>query len=217
VAKRCFNCGRAILENEQYFKCSSCHNHFHLRCKRCESHPNAGRYLVDPSRPSPPLRISNNRRTVRPDRRSPRREESNWYLLIWLVIIVVVLVLIVSIFFGNKSPAPKPRSQNNTTLPIVQRLSPLDRCGDKDPGGINTWYPVFVNRIDESTFNYIKQTYCRDALIKYRSSVDRQSIQVASFLNNSKANQFANKMLRDRKINSGEVGSPDQLCFYKCN
>lgn len=211
MAERCFNCGSAIDENEKYGKCRSCHRHFHVKCGLCSLHPNAGRDIVDPNRPSPPLRIRPDRPSVRP------REEPHWSLWICLAIMGVVFVWIASIFLGNKSSAPKPRSQNNTIVPIVQRRDPLDICGDKDPGGVNTWYPVFVNRMDESTFNYIKQTYCRDAFIKYRSSVNRQSIQIASFLSQSKADKLARAMIRDPKINSGEVGLPDQLCFDKCN
>jgi len=66
---------------------------------------------------------------------------------------------------------------------------------------------VFVNKTDQKTLNYIRQNYSGDAFIKYRESVNRESIQVASFLDYSKADSFAKTMIRDPKINSGEVGN----------
>jgi hypothetical protein len=84
-------------------------------------------------------------------------------------------------------------------------------CGDNDPNGSSlSWYPVFVNKADQNTLNYIRQNYCGDAFIKYRESANRESIQVASFLDYSKADDFAKSMIRDSQINSGEVGEATQ-------
>lgn len=202
MVERCYTCGSSIAENEKYFKCRSCHNHFHLKCLHCGEHPNAGRYLVDPNRPSPPLRIH----------RPGSRPESQPNRLLWKCLAVVIFLLLIWKIWGSISSIPqnsKPLNNNSTTQSI-KRPSPLAQCGDKPPGGVKTWYPVFVNRTDESTFQYIQQTYCRDAFLVYRESLDRQSIQVASFLNKSTADQFAKTLLREPKINSGEVGSPIQ-------
>lgn len=84
-------------------------------------------------------------------------------------------------------------------------------CGDNDPNGSSlSWYSVFVNKTDQNTLNYIRQNYCGDAFIKYRESANRESIQVASFLDYSKADDFAKSMIRDSQINSGEVGEATQ-------
>ena len=206
MVKRCYTCGISIPENEKYFKCRSCHNHFHLKCLHCGEHPNAGRYLVDPSRPSNPLRIS--RTGSRPEPRPEPRPNR----LLWKCLAVVIFLLLIWKIWGSISRTPqnsKPLNNNSTTQSI-KRPSPLDECGDKPPGGVKTWYPVFVNRTDESTLKYIQQTYCRDAFIVYRESVGRESIQVASFLNKSKADQYAKTMIREPKIKSGEIGSPIQ-------
>lgn len=84
-------------------------------------------------------------------------------------------------------------------------------CGDNNPNGSSlSWYPVFVNKTDQNTLNYIRQNYCGDAFVKYRESANRKSIQVGSFLDYSKADSFAKAMIRDPKINSGEVGEATQ-------
>ncbi len=89
---------------------------------------------------------------------------------------------------------------------------PLDFCGDKDPGSANTWYPVYVDDTQEN-FNIIRSNYCQDAIRKYRQQEQFYSIQVASFINESQAEQFANLM--QAKIGSGEVGEPTVYNFDK--
>ncbi|MFM2314372.1 MAG: hypothetical protein RLZZ04_3648, partial [Cyanobacteriota bacterium] len=82
---------------------------------------------------------------------------------------------------------------------------PLDSCGDKDPGGANIWYRVYIDDTPEN-LNTIHSNYCRDAIRKYRQQEQMYSIQVASFINKLEAEQFANLM--QEKIGSGEVGEP---------
>ena len=82
---------------------------------------------------------------------------------------------------------------------------PLDSCGDNDPGGANTWYPVYVDDTPEN-LSTIRSYYCQDAIRKYRQQKQIHSIQVASFINESKAEQFASLM--QEKVGSGEVGEP---------
>ena len=92
--------------------------------------------------------------------------------------------------------------QNNQSRSLAYDF-PLNSCGDKDPGGANSWYPVYVMDTPEN-LNRIKFSYCRDAIPKYREEKGIQSIQVASFLNKKKAQEFANLM--QEEIGSGEVG-----------
>jgi hypothetical protein len=80
-------------------------------------------------------------------------------------------------------------------------------CGDSNPPGLQDFYPVFVNKVDQSTFNYIRRSYCGDAFIVTRKSKTMKSIQVASFLSMKKATEFAKAMDRDSKINHVEVGT----------
>ena len=88
------------------------------------------------------------------------------------------------------------KTQNNYNFP-------LSTCGDINPGGTNTWYPVYVDDTEEN-LRIIRTRYCRDAIRNYRETKGIHSIQVASFINSSEAYQFA-EILR-REIGSGEVG-----------
>jgi hypothetical protein len=93
--------------------------------------------------------------------------------------------------------------QNNSQPQLLAYDFPLNSCGDKDPGGTNSWYPVYVENT-EINLNLIKSNYCRDAILKYREEKEIQSIQVASFLDQIKAQEFADLM--QAEIGSGEVG-----------
>lgn len=99
-----------------------------------------------------------------------------------------------------------PEITSRTTYSQPQSLAydfPLNSCGDKDPGGTNSWYSVYVENT-EINLNLIKSNYCRDAILKYREEKEIQSIQVASFLDQIKAQEFADLM--EAEIGSGEVG-----------
>ncbi|HEY9657372.1 MAG TPA: hypothetical protein V6C65_02825, partial [Allocoleopsis sp.] len=97
---------------------------------------------------------------------------------------------------------------------VVQQTSrysfPIDTCGDRDPGGTNTWYPVYVN-YSERNLSLIQSHYCRDAIRKYREDMGLYSIQVASFLNQSDAQEFA--ALLKSEIGNGKVGAPSTHNF----
>ncbi len=82
---------------------------------------------------------------------------------------------------------------------------PMDSCGDQNPGGTNTWYPVYVDYSEEN-ISIVKTRYCRDALPLYKKEIAKQKIQVASFINNSKADELAR--LLKIELGSGEVGNP---------
>jgi hypothetical protein len=94
------------------------------------------------------------------------------------------------------SSQPKPKITSTKSYSARRFLDdnfPLNSCGDKDPGGANSWYPVYVMNTAKN-LNRLKFNYCRDAIIKYREEETIKSIQVASFLDQSKAQEFANLM-----------------------
>ena len=82
---------------------------------------------------------------------------------------------------------------------------PTASCGDRDPGGANTWYPVFI-KDTEHNFNQVRDRFCRDAIRKYREDRQSTSIQVASFTNKAKAEEFA--LILKINLGTGEVGQP---------
>jgi hypothetical protein len=98
------------------------------------------------------------------------------------------------------------KSEQDSSEPkIITSNFPLDSCGDKDPGEANTWYPVYVKATGEN-LSTIHRHYCRDAFRKYRKEIGIESIQVASFIDRSKAEAFAESIKQD--IESSEVGKP---------
>ena len=80
---------------------------------------------------------------------------------------------------------------------------PTNTCGDRNPGGANTWYPVYIN-YSERNLSLVKNRYCRDAMRKYRENFGLYSIQVASFLTQADAQKFSEIMRNE--VGSGEVG-----------
>lgn len=99
------------------------------------------------------------------------------------------------------------KQQSRSTKKYNWRF-PQSACGDRNPPGEQNFYPVYVNRIDSRTLNYITKNYCRDAYILTRKETGKRAIQVASFSNKNKAFEFANIMIKNPNINSGEVGNP---------
>ena len=104
-------------------------------------------------------------------------------------------------------PQSSAQPQNNPSQDYPSWNFPRSKCGDSDPPGFQTFYPVYVNRTDESTLRYIKSNYCIDAYLMTRQSVNRKSIQAASFRSKKRAFELSRIMLRDPRINSAEVGS----------
>lgn len=82
---------------------------------------------------------------------------------------------------------------------------PVDSCGDRDPGGSNIWFPVYVYYTPEN-LSTIHNNYCKDAFRKYNQQDQSYSIQIASFTNELKATKFAELM--QINIGSGKVGEP---------
>ncbi len=100
-------------------------------------------------------------------------------------------------------------ANHNNTLSSPWNF-PRPKCGDSDPAGLQDFYPVYVNRTDSSTLQYIQSNYCGDAYPMTRTSVNQKAIQVASFRSKERAFEFSQIMLRDPSINSAEVGPPSQ-------
>ena len=82
---------------------------------------------------------------------------------------------------------------------------PLSSCGDLDPGGTNTWYPVFIENT-EHNYIQVRDRFCHDAIRKYREDRQITSIQAASFTSKAKAEEFA--LILKNNLGTGEVGSP---------
>ena len=128
------------------------------------------------------------------------------------IIIILIPITITSFILGNKFSTNFPNqsvnnSQNNTDSSTTDHVPnfPLSSCGDLDPGGKNAWYPVFITNSQANLF-LVRRDYCQDAFPKYRKEKGITSIQVASFLDPPKAEQFA-QIRRDR-IDNAEVGQP---------
>lgn len=106
-------------------------------------------------------------------------------------------------------PISKPISSQARNQPTHQYKFPLRSCGERNPGGVNNWYPVFVN-YSERNLKLIRSKYCGDAYTKYREAIGLHSIQTASFMSRKKAEEFAEIMKQE--VGSGEVGEPTQCC-----
>jgi hypothetical protein len=132
------------------------------------------------------------------------------------IIIILIPITIISFILGNKfssnfrnqtanhSQNHTNPSKNNSTDNNMPNF-PLASCGDSNPGGTNYWYPVFITNSQANLF-LVRRDYCRDAFPKYRKERGITSIQVASFLDPQKAEQFA-QIMRN-KIDNAEVGQP---------
>lgn len=94
---------------------------------------------------------------------------------------------------------------NRSTNRVVIPNFPLKACGDVNPGGVNTWYPIFVNYSDADLF-LIRRDYCGDAYRTRRKDTGTMAIQVGSFTSQERAEAFA-KVMSDR-VGNAEVGAP---------
>lgn len=94
---------------------------------------------------------------------------------------------------------------NRATNRVVMPNFPLKSCGDVNPGGVNTWYPVFVNYSKADLF-LIRRDYCGDAFRSRRKDTGAMAIQVSSFTSRERADAFA-EVMRDR-VGNAEVGEP---------
>ncbi len=88
---------------------------------------------------------------------------------------------------------------------------PMQECGDSNPSGLQTFYPVFINQTDEDILNHIKSNYCQDAFLTLRDDDETRSIQVASFRDLEKARSFIEILRKDTLLDTVEIGSERQL------
>ena len=108
-----------------------------------------------------------------------------------------------SLYNGNRATSQETKLPNTNTSTSTRLYNfPMSSCGDSDPGYVTNWYPVYVNYSDRN-LAIIRANYCRDAIPMYRNSQNTTSILVASFLNRSTAQEFANFM--KIKVGSGKV------------
>ena len=108
-----------------------------------------------------------------------------------------------SLYNDNKATSQETKLPNTNTSTSTRLYNfPMSSCGDSDPGYVTNWYPVYVNYSDRN-LAIIRANYCRDAIPMYRNSQNTTSILVASFLNRSTAQEFANFM--KIKVGSGKV------------
>jgi hypothetical protein len=95
---------------------------------------------------------------------------------------------------------------------------PQESCGDKLPDNLKSddvkFYPVFID-YSESNLQTIKANYCQDAIKKIRKENGKEAVQVASFDNEERANQF--KVFLIKKIGSAEVGEPNIIATHQKN
>lgn len=108
----------------------------------------------------------------------------------------------------DRSPETKTSQPTN---PFDSVSFPQASCGDKLPKNAKAdnfkFYPVFI--IDYSSnvnLEIVKSKFCGDAIQRYRIDKGYESIQVASFTSEERANQF--KQFLATKLGSAEVGVP---------
>ncbi|WP_199318567.1 hypothetical protein [Leptolyngbya sp. FACHB-541] len=75
---------------------------------------------------------------------------------------------------------------------------PRSTCGDSSSGSDDTWYPVFV---DSGNLESIRNSYCADAVATKREDTGVETVQLASFTDRSRAEEFASAV-------KGEIGQP---------
>jgi hypothetical protein len=98
-----------------------------------------------------------------------------------------------------------PQSSNSSGLSI-----PRSTCGDNNPVGIQDFYPVLVNAADQITLEHVRRNYCGDAFIRASTYSERRVIQVVSFLDKNRADDFVTILRQDPVTNSAEVGESTQ-------
>lgn len=97
------------------------------------------------------------------------------------------------------------------TNPFDSVSFPQASCGDKLPKNTKAdnfkFYPVFVNYDSKVNLEIVISNFCGDAIQKYRIDKGYESIQVASFTSEERANQF--KQFLATKLGGAEVGVPN--------
>jgi hypothetical protein len=101
-----------------------------------------------------------------------------------------LIKVIQSLHLLNPPQTTKPPSTNN---PFQSISFPKDSCGDSLPEDPDAYpvefYPVLID-YSESNLESVQSQFCRDSLKIYRESLDKEYIQVSSFIGRERANQF---------------------------
>ncbi|MBE9128512.1 MULTISPECIES: hypothetical protein [unclassified Coleofasciculus] len=101
-----------------------------------------------------------------------------------------LIKVIQSLHLLNPPQTTKPPSTNN---PFQSMSFPKESCGDSLPEDPDAYpvefYPVFID-YSESNLESVQSQFCRDSLKIYRESLDKEYIQVSSFIGRERANQF---------------------------
>ncbi len=96
------------------------------------------------------------------------------------------------------------------TNPFDSVSFPQASCGDKLPKNAKAdnfkFYPVFIDYNSNVNLEIVKSKFCEDAIQKFRIDKGNESIQVASFTSEERANKF--KQFLASKLGSAEVGKP---------
>ncbi|WP_199313411.1 hypothetical protein [Leptolyngbya sp. FACHB-671] len=103
---------------------------------------------------------------------------------------------------GNGSSVSSPSNQPEEEVEAELASNPFNfpraTCGDSSSGSDDTWYPVFV---DGGNLESIRSSYCADAVATKREDTGVETVQLASFTDRSRAEEFASAV-------KGEVGQP---------
>jgi hypothetical protein len=123
-----------------------------------------------------------------------------------IILTILFLGTIVNIIKSCTPTSTPVDPSSPTTLPINANFKfPMSSCGESGSPSDGTWYPVFVQQ-SRTSLQTVSSRFCGDALIKYRDTIDRKDIQVASFRNRDRAEELA--QILQQSLGTGEVGSP---------
>lgn len=103
-------------------------------------------------------------------------------------------------FAGNQTPSLTGNNPSPTTITL-----PLAECGGSNVPSNQLWYPVWIDKVDEMTLNYIRERYCSKSFL-LQVDPSKQVIQVASFHEYAKAESLAKMLENDPKVGNGKVG-----------
>ncbi len=108
----------------------------------------------------------------------------------------------------DSNPLPLNPTSTNSSNEFDKVQFPQASCGDSRPTDSASsieFYPVFIE-YSQSNLQTVKSNFCADAYRTNRKDTGAVAIQVASFINGSRAELFSDFM--NRKLGSGEVGPP---------
>jgi hypothetical protein len=88
---------------------------------------------------------------------------------------------------------PQKTNPPSTNNPFQSISFPKDSCGDSLPEDSDAYpvkfYPVLID-YSERNLKLAQSQFCRDSLKIYRESLDKDYIQISSFIGRERANQF---------------------------